>query len=101
LYLLGILRYTNGKFLGATSPNVSTNPVILGKIRNMTAMDVLIRIFFSNFTIKPVKNGTLKGSNVTYKLKEPWKGFFDNSGLVHGAGTGTLTLDLVLGKDAL
>lgn len=67
----------------------------------MKTMDALLRIFFSNFTIHPIKDGTFKGSRVTYKLNEPWEGFIDNGDFVLGAGTGTLTLDLVLGKDAL
>jgi DNA invertase Pin-like site-specific DNA recombinase len=73
-------------------------PAALGKIRDMNTMDVLLRIFFS---IHPTTKGTFKGSTVAYKLNEPWKGFVDNDDFVLGAGTGTLTLDLVLGKDAL
>ncbi len=61
-------------------------PVILGKIRDMKTMDSLLRIFFSNFTIEPVQNGTFKGPRVTYKLKEPWAGFLKDGKLVHGAG---------------
>ncbi len=76
-------------------------PVILGKIRDMKAMDSLLRIFFSNFTIQPVQNGTFKGSKVAYKLNEPWNGFVENNDFVLGAGEETLTLDLILGKDAL
>lgn len=76
-------------------------PVILGKIRDMKAMDELLRIFFSNFTIMPVQNGTFKGSKVTYKLNEPWDGFVNDDNFVSGAGEGTLTPGLILGKDAL
>lgn len=76
-------------------------PVILGKIRDMKVMNLLLRIFFSNFTITPATKGTFKGSTVTYKLNEPWKGFVDSGNFVRGAGKGTLTLGLVLGKDAL
>lgn len=76
-------------------------PVILSKIRDMKAMDELLRIFFSNFTISPVQNGTFKGSKVTYKLNEPWDGFVDDDNFVSGAGEETLTLDLFLGKEAL
>jgi hypothetical protein len=63
--------------------------------------DALLRIFFSNFTINAVVKGSFKGSTVAYKLNEPWKGFVDANDFVRGAGTETLTLDLVLGKDAL
>lgn len=80
---------------------LETTPVILGKIRDMKAMDALLRIFFSNFTITPGENGFRKGSTVTYKLNEPWKGFVENGNFVRGAGTGTLTLGLFLGKEAL
>ncbi len=76
-------------------------PVILSKIRDMKAMDELLRIFFSNFTITPVQDGTYKGSKVTYKLNEPWDGFVNDDDFVDGAGEETLTLDLILGKDAL
>lgn len=80
---------------------MEATPVILGKIQDMTVMDALLRIFFSNFTITPTQESTFKGSAVAYNLKEPWAGFLKNEKLVHGAGTETLTLDLVLGKDAL
>ena len=76
-------------------------PVILGKIRDMKAMDSLLRIFFSNFTIMPATKGTFKGSTVAYKLNEPWEGFVESGNFVLGAGQGTLTPGLVLGKDAL
>lgn len=64
---------------------LKSTPVILGKIRDMKTMDTLLRIFFSNFTIHPVKDGTFKGSEVTYKLNEPWQGFIDNDDFVNGA----------------
>lgn len=67
-------------------------PVILGKIRDMKAMDSLLRIFFSNFTIEPVQNGTFKGSKVVYKLNEPWAGFVNSENFVHGAGQASSTL---------
>lgn len=38
---------------------------------------------------------------MTYKLNEPWKGFVDSGNFVRGAGEGTLTPGLILGKDAL
>ena len=80
---------------------LQSTPVALGKIRDMDTMDALLRIFFSNFTIHPVMKGAFKGSNVTYKLNEPWEGFVNANDFVLGAGTGTLTLGLILGKDAL
>lgn len=80
---------------------LETTPVILGKIHDMKVMDALLRIFFSNFTIMPGENGFRKGSKVVHKLNEPWKGFVENNDFVLGAGTGTLTLGLFLGKEAL
>lgn len=80
---------------------LESTPVILNKIRDMKTMDAFLRIFFSNFTIHPVKDGAFKGSEVTYKLKEPWEGFLSANDFVRGAGDGTLTRGLVLGKDAL
>lgn len=76
-------------------------PVIFSNVRYMKVMDELLRFFFLNFTIHPHNGSFRKGSTATYKLKEPWDGFLSASKLSLGAGTGTLTLDLVLGKDAL
>lgn len=80
---------------------LQSTPVALGKIRDMKVMDTLLRIFFSNFTIVPATKGSFKGSTVVYKLNEPWKGFVDANDFVRGAGTGTLTLGLFHGKEAL
>lgn len=65
-------------------------PVILSKIRDMKAMDELLRTFFSNFTITPVQEGTFKGSKVTYKLNEPWDGFVNDDDFVNGAASRTI-----------
>lgn len=80
---------------------LETTPVILGKIRDMKVMDALLRIFFSNFTITPGKEGFRKGSTVAIKLNEPWERFVIDNDFVRGAGTETLTLDLFHGKEAL
>lgn len=64
---------------------LQTTPVILGKIHDMKAMDTLLRIFFSNFTITPGENGFRKGSKVSYKLNEPWEGFVKSNDFVRGA----------------
>ncbi len=80
---------------------LQSTPVALGKIRDMSTMDALLRIFFSNFTVHPVTKGKFKGSTVTYKLNEPWEGFVNANDFVRGAGEETLTLDLFLGKEAL
>jgi NADH dehydrogenase/NADH:ubiquinone oxidoreductase subunit G len=63
-------------------------PVVLSKIRDMKAMDALLRIFFSNFTIIPSEDGKFRGTTVSYKLNEPWKGFIDANDFVSGALTG-------------
>jgi len=60
-------------------------PVILGKIKDMRAMNTLLRNFFSNFTIHPAKKGSFQGATVSYELKEPWKGFVENGDFVCGA----------------
>lgn len=67
---------------------LETTPVILDKIQDMKAMDTLLRIFFSNFTITPGDSSFRKGSTVSYKLKEPWEGFFSANDFVRGAGLG-------------
>lgn len=80
---------------------LESTPVILGKIRDMKVMDTLLKIFFSNFTITPGEKDFRKGSTVSFKLKEPWNGFLECGDFVLGAGGGTLTRGLILGKDAL
>lgn len=67
----------------------------------MKAMDALLRIFFSNFTITGNEKGFTQGSTVSYKLNEPYEGFIKSNDFVLGAGTGTLTLGLFHGKEAL
>ena len=37
----------------------------------MSELDQLLKIFFSNFIIEPIKKDTFKGSKVSYKLNEP------------------------------
>lgn len=76
-------------------------PVILSNVRYMKVMDELLRFFFLNFTIHPYNNTFRKGSKATYNIKEPFAGFLNHDNFVNGAGTGTLTLGLILGKDAL
>ena len=78
-----------------------STPVILGKMRDMKAMDTLMRIFFSNFTITADGNDFKQGSKVTYKLNEPYEGFVSANEFVFGAGKETLTPGLFHGKEAL
>lgn len=63
-----------------------STPVILGKIQDMKAMDALLRIFFSNFTITGGEKGFGQGSTVSYKLNEPYEGFVKSNDFVLGAG---------------
>lgn len=62
-----------------------SNPVILGRIRDMNAMDTLLHIFFSNFTITAANGDFRKGLKVSYKLNEPYEGFVKNNDFVLGA----------------
>ena len=62
-----------------------STPVILGKIQDMKAMDALLRIFFSNFTITGNKKGFTQGSTVSYKLNDPYEGFVKANDFVLGA----------------
>jgi site-specific DNA recombinase len=68
------------KLLGST-------PEILTKMHDMKAMDMLLRFFFSNFTVNPINDSTFKGSTIEYKLKEPWEGFLKNNDFVLGAAS--------------
>lgn len=65
-------------------------PVILGKIHDMAVMDKFLKMFFSNFAILPSETGTFKGSEVRYKLNEPWSGFVNVDELGLGADVQTL-----------
>lgn len=76
-------------------------PVIFEKLDDMSELDQLLKIFFSNFIIEPIKKDTFKGSKVSYKLNEPWKGFIESNDFVCGAGKETLTPGLFHGKEAL
>ena len=76
-------------------------PVILSNVRYMKVMDELLRFFFLNFTIHPYNNTFRKGSNATCNIKEPFAGFLNHDNFVNGAGDGTLTHGLFLGKEAL
>ncbi len=64
---------------------ISSTSDVLGKIHEMEAMDTVLRLFFSNFTIHPVSEESYKGSTVTIKLNEPWEGFVVANDFVLGA----------------
>ena len=52
----------------------------------MSELGQLLKIFFSNFIITPIKKIPLRGSKVSYKLNEPWRGFIESNNFVYGAG---------------
>ena len=60
--------------------------VIFEKSPKMADTDAILKIFFSNFLITPTKSGTFKGSEVAYKLNEPYEEFVKNDNFVCGAG---------------
>ena len=68
--------------------------VILEEMHNMKAMDLLLREFFSNFTIKATGTGKQREYEIDYKLKEPYQGFLENGKFVLGRGERTQTFDL-------
>jgi hypothetical protein len=51
----------------------------------MKAMDALLRTFFSNFTDTTTNEKFDKGSEVSYKLNEPYNGFIESDDIVNGA----------------
>ncbi len=65
---------------------LESTPVILGKLHNMEVMDEMLKMFFSNFTIRAKNNSFRQGSEVSYELKEPWAGFLKEGKFVSGAG---------------
>lgn len=60
--------------------------VIFSNVRYMSVMDELFRFFYLNFTIHPINGKFLKGSKVTFTLKEPWVGLLKHDKFVNGAG---------------
>ncbi len=61
-------------------------PVILSNVQYLGVMDELLRFFYLNFTIHPINGKFLKGSEVTFTLKEPRIGFLSANDFVLGAG---------------
>ena len=71
-------------------------PVILTEMRDMEAMDKILRKFFSNLTIKDLGRGQEQRYEIDYKLNEPWDGFVKNNNFDHGRGERTRTFDLTV-----
>lgn len=56
----------------------------------MKAMDTLLGIFFSNFTIITTGKSFVRGSQMSYKLNEPYEGFVSTNDFVLGAALAKL-----------
>ena len=70
--------------------------VIFEKTNNMKHMDLIIKFFFSNFSVKAFKEDKKQRYEIDYKLKEPWQGFLENDKFVRGRGERTRTFDLTV-----
>ena len=68
----------------------------LRKVTDMTLIDGVLRIFFSNFTVKQYGRGKEQRCEITHKLKEPWEGFLKNDDFSCGRGERTRTFDLTV-----
>lgn len=51
----------------------------LRKTTDMALVDGVLRIFFSNFTVKQYGKGKEQRCEITHKLKEPWAGFLNSN----------------------
>ncbi len=51
----------------------------LRKTTDMALIDGVLRIFFSNFTVKQYGKGKEQRCEITHKLKEPWAGFLNDN----------------------
>lgn len=60
--------------------------VILRKMDDMEQLDLMLRKFFSNFTIKASGKGKQQRYEITHKLKEPFAGFLNLNDFDHGRG---------------
>ena len=68
--------------------------VELPKTQNHELLDNVLRIFFSNYTIKRTGTGKQQRYEITHKLNEPWDGFIKSGDFDHGRGGRTRTGDL-------
>ena len=68
----------------------------LRKTTGMALIDGVLRIFFSNFTVKQYGKGKEQRCEITHKLKEPWDGFLKNDDFSCGRGERTQTFDLTV-----
>ncbi len=72
----------------------------IAKSVNMSALDAILRKFFSNFTVEIAADRTQQSKVVSYKLKEPWQGFIDSNNVVDGRGERTRTSGLLVPNQA-
>lgn len=70
--------------------------VELPKTQNYELLDNVLRIFFSNYTIKRFGTGKQQRYEITHKLNEPWDGFIKSGDFDHGRGERTRTFDLTV-----
>lgn len=68
----------------------------LRKTTDMALIDGVLRIFFSNFTVKQYGKGKEQRCEITHKLKEPWEGFLNDDDFSCGRGERTRTFDLTV-----
>lgn len=66
----------------------------LRKTTDMALIDGVLRIFFSNFTVKQYGKGKEQRCEITHKLKEPWAGFLNDNDFSCGRGERAQTFDL-------
>lgn len=62
----------------------------LRKTTDMALIDGVLRIFFSNFTVKQYGKGKEQRCEITHKLKEPWAGFLNDNDFSCGRLVATL-----------
>ena len=58
--------------------------VELPKTQNIELLDNVLRIFFSNYTVKRTGTGKQQRYEITHKLNEPWYGFIKSNDFDHG-----------------
>lgn len=63
--------------------------VELPKSQNQELLDSILRIFFSNYTVKRTGTGKQQRYEIVHKLNEPWDGFIKSNDFVHGRGDKT------------
>lgn len=60
--------------------------VELPKTQNIELLDNVLKIFFSNYTVKRTGTGKQQRCEITHKLNEPWDGFVKSGNFDRGRG---------------